>query len=55
MLEKLNAIYEQVMKGADKKEKVKKVRVKVKKSTSLNQNCRVTTKKIKSKLPQKKK
>lgn len=54
MLEKLNAIYEQVLKGAKKQEKAKRPRVKVKKSTSLNQNCSVTKKKLKTKLTQKK-
>ena len=54
MLEKLNAIYEQVLKGATKKEASKTPHVKVKKSTSMNQNCRVIKKKVRTKLSQKK-
>lgn len=53
MLEKLNKIYEQIISEA--KKPAKKVRVRVKKNPSMNQNCKVTTKKVKTKLTQKKK
>lgn len=52
MLKKFDMIYEQIIKGADKKEKVKKVRVKVKKTAKMDENCKTGTKKLRTKLTQ---